>query len=161
MSQPFGLSARGGLYTSLNQLEMLQQPGIASKLTNFEVDINGGYRRVNGFSVFGGGSATRPNSSNKILGIKVYADGVIVCSGTGIFFSQDGTSWISISKQSVHSSGDNYSTFTGRTDLTRSDQNQTSFSLFEGISDYGEIIICDGSNTVSYTHLTLPTILRV
>tara|TARA_R100001463_G_scaffold28575_5_gene65471 strand:- start:5067 stop:6671 length:1605 start_codon:yes stop_codon:yes gene_type:complete len=146
MSQPFGLSARGGLYTSLNQLEMLQQPGIASKLTNFEVDINGGYRRVNGFSIFGGGSSVRPNGSNKILGIKVYADGVIVCSGTGIFFSQDGTSWISISKQSVHSSGDNFTTFTGRTDLTRSDQNQTSFSLFEGISDYGEIIICDGSN---------------
>ena len=52
MSQPFGLSAKGGLYTSLNQLEMLRQPGIASLLRNFEVDTDGGYRRINGFSPF-------------------------------------------------------------------------------------------------------------
>jgi len=146
MSQPFGLSAKGGLYTSLNQLEMLGQPGIASKLTNFEVDTDGGYRRINGFSVFGGDSAAKPNGSNKVLGIRGYADGVIVCSGTGIFFSQDGTSWISISKSSVHSSGDNYSTFTGRSDLARTNQKQTNFSFFEGLSDYGEILICDGVN---------------
>jgi len=146
MSQPFGLSAKGGLYTSLNQLEMLAQPGVASKLTNFEVDTDGGYRRINGFSVFGGASAVRPNSDNKVLGIFVYGDGVIVCSGTGIFFSQDGTSWISIAKQSVHSSGDNYTTFTGRTDLTRTNQGQVSFSLFEGTFDYGEVLICDGAN---------------
>lgn len=146
MSQPFGLSAKGGLYTSLNQLEMLGQPGIASKLTNFEVDTDGGYRRINGFNLFGGSSSVRPNGSNKVLGIRGYADGVIVCSGTGIFFSQDGTSWISISKQSVHNSGDNYATFTGRTDLARTDQKQTSFSFFEGLSDYGEILICDGVN---------------
>lgn len=85
MSQPFGLSARGGLYTSLNQLEMLQQPGIASKLVNFEVDINGGYRRVNGFNLFGGASAARPAGDTKILGIRGYADGVVVCANTGIF----------------------------------------------------------------------------
>lgn len=146
MSQPFGLSAKGGLYTSLNQLEMLGQPGIASLLRNFEVDTDGGYRRINGFSPFGGASAARPNGSNSVLGIQVYGDGVVVCSGTGIFFSQDGTSWISIAKQSVHSSGDNYTTFTGRTDLTRTGQGQISFAIFEGNSDYGEILICDGAN---------------
>tara|TARA_B100001059_G_scaffold236618_1_gene288301 strand:- start:2778 stop:4382 length:1605 start_codon:yes stop_codon:yes gene_type:complete len=146
MSQPFGLSTKGGLFTSLNQLEMLGQPGVASKLTNFEVDTDGGYRRINGFTIFGGGSAVRPNGANKVLGIRGYADGVIVCSGTGIFFSQDGTSWISIAKQSVHSSGDNYTTFTGRSDLARTGQKQTNFSFFEGLSDYGEILICDGVN---------------
>ena len=146
MSQPFGLSTKGGLYTSLNQLEMLGQPGVASKLTNFEVDTDGGYRRINCFTIFGGGSAVRPNGDNKVLGIRGYADGVIVCSGTGIFFSQDGTSWISISKSSVHSSGDNYTTFTGRSDLARTGQKQTSFAFFEGLSDYGEILICDGVN---------------
>jgi hypothetical protein len=146
MSQPFGLSAKGGLYTSLNQLEMLGQPGVASKLTNFEVDTDGGYRRINGFTLFGGSSSVRPNGDNKVLGIRGYADGVIVCSGTGIFFSQDGTSWISIAKSSVHSSGDNYSTFTGRSDLARTGQGQISFSFFEGLSDYGEILICDGAN---------------
>ena len=146
MSQPFGVAAKGGLHISLNQLEMLRQPGVASKLTNFEVDTDGGYRRVNGFNLYGGASSVRPNSDNKVLGIKGYADGVIVCSGTGIFFSVDGTSWISISKSSVNSNGDNYSTFTGRTDLARTNQKQTSFAFFEGLSDYGEILICDGTN---------------
>jgi len=46
MSQPFGISCRGGLNTNLNQLEMLRQPGLATRLRNFEVDPDGGYRRI-------------------------------------------------------------------------------------------------------------------
>ena len=52
-SQPFGISCKGGLNTNLNQLEMLAQPGLATKLINFEVDPDGGYRRVNGYTAFG------------------------------------------------------------------------------------------------------------
>ena len=77
MSQPFGISCKGGLNTNLNQLELLGQPGYAVALSNFEVDPDGGYRRINGYTAFGGGSAARPNSSNSILGLQVYADGVI------------------------------------------------------------------------------------
>ena len=80
-------SCKGGLNTNLNQLEMLAQPGLATKLVNFEVDPDGGYRRINGYTAFGD---TRPNGSNKILGLAVYADGLIACSGDGIFFSPDG-----------------------------------------------------------------------
>ena len=82
-SQPFGVSCKGGLNTNLNQLEMLAQPGLATKLQNFEVNPDGGYRRINGFTAFG---STRPNGSNPNLGIQVYADGVVVCSGTPIYF---------------------------------------------------------------------------
>ena len=53
MSQPFGVSCRGGLNTNLNQLEMLRQPGLATRLRNFEVDPDGGYRRINGFTQYG------------------------------------------------------------------------------------------------------------
>ena len=42
MSQPFGISCRGGLNTNLNQLQMLRQPGLATRLRNFEVDPDGG-----------------------------------------------------------------------------------------------------------------------
>ena len=89
MSQPYGLSSKGGLYTSLNQLEMTGQPGVASTLRNFEVDADGGYRRINGFSPFGGASAVRPNGATPILGLQVYADGVIATAGTGIFFTNE------------------------------------------------------------------------
>ena len=87
MSQPWGYSCKGGLNVNLNQLEMLSQPGFATRLRNFEVDPDGGYRRINGFTAFGD---TQPNSSEAVLGMAVYADGIIVCSGTGIFFSVDG-----------------------------------------------------------------------
>ena len=83
---------------------MLSQPGFATRLRNFEVDPDGGYRRVDGFTQFGD---TRPNSSESSLGMAVYADGVVVCSGTGIFFSQDGTSWLQINIARVSGSGDN------------------------------------------------------
>jgi len=154
-SQPFGFSSKGGLNTNISEIEMLRQPGIATTLRNFEVDPDGGYRRINGFTAFGGASAARPNSANTVLGIKTYADGVIVCSGTDIFFSNDGATWLQINRASVHSSGDNYSTFTGRSILARTGQLQCSISIFEGSkSSYGEVLICDGANKPYYFYMT-------
>ena len=147
MSQPFGISCKGGLNTNLNEFEMLRQPGFATRLRNFEVDPDGGYRRINGFTPFGGASAARPNSSNRILGLAVYGDGVIACVGTNIYFSQDGTSWLQINRTAVSNSGDDYTTFIGRSVLARTNQSQCSFAIFEGPNyDYGQIIISDGAN---------------
>lgn len=145
MSQPFGLSCRGGLNTNLNQFDMLAQPGLATQLQNFEVDPDGGYRRINGFTLFGGASATRPEANQKVLGCAVYADGVIVCVGTNIYFSQDGVSWLQINKLSAVG-GDDYATFTGKAATARTGQGQASFAVFENSYTYGEIIISDGAN---------------
>jgi hypothetical protein len=149
MSQAFGFAAKGGLNTNLNSLELLGNPGFATELTNFEVDPDGGYRRVSGFTEYGGDSAARPNSSNRILGTYAYADGVVVASGTNIYFSNDGATWIQINKDSVANGGDNYTTFTGRSALTRTNQDQCQFALFEGATfDYGELFIADGANKI-------------
>jgi len=144
MSQAFGFSCKGGLNTNLNSIEILGNPGFAKVLENFEVDPDGGYRRINGFTAYG---TTRPNGSNAVLGIQPYADGVVVCSGTDIFFSNDGDSWLQINRSSVHGNGDNYTTFTGRSTLTRTDQGQCQFALIEGAAyDYGQLVIADGAN---------------
>jgi len=140
-SQPFSVALQGGLDKASNALELLKTPGKATVLTNFEVSTKGGYRRINGYSQFGDG--TRPNSSNDILGLRVYADGVIACSGTNIYFSQTGNSWVQINRSSVSGSGDNYSTFTGRGTSTRTSQSKAHFAIFEGDTDYGELIITD------------------
>ena len=145
-SQPFGISCKGGLNTNLNQIEMLAQPGTATKLRNFEVDPDGGYRRISGFSQFGDG--TRPNTDNDVFGLHVYADGLIACVGTNIYFSQDGDSWLQINKDSVASGGDNYSTFGGRSTLARTSQDLATFAVYEGTSDYGEVIITDRGSGV-------------
>ena len=142
-SQPFSVPLGGGLNKSTNSLNLLQTPGVATKLRNFEVSTEGGYRRINGFSLFGD---TLPNTTNDVEGLLVYADGVLAVVGDDIFFSQDGEStWLQLNKASVASSGDNFSTFSGRSELALTGIDQCEFAIFEGTSDYGEVIITDKS----------------
>ena len=77
MSQAFGFSCKGGLNTNLNSIEILGNPGFAKVLENFEVDPDGGYRRINGFTAYGGASAARPNGSNAVLGILLTLMGLL------------------------------------------------------------------------------------
>ena len=144
-SMPFSVPLQGGLNKSTNSLALLRTPGVATKLRNFEVSIEGGYRRINGYTVFGGGSAVRPNTAEDIEGLAVYADGAVAVAGNDIFFSQDGTSYLQINKASVDSAGDNFSTFSGRSELSLTSIDQCEFALFEGTSDYGELVITDKS----------------
>jgi hypothetical protein len=145
-SQPFSVPLKGGLNKSINSMELLQTPGMATKLLNFEVSTKGGYRRINGYTLLGDG--TRPNTTNAILGLQVYADGVIAASGTNIYFSQDGDSWLQINKTSVAAGGDNYSTFTGRGALARTSQSKAQFTVYEGNTSYGEVVITDEGSGV-------------
>ena len=142
-SQPFSVDLVGGLNKSTNSSALLKTPGVATKLRNFEVSDEGTYRRINGFTLFGD---TLPNSSEDIEGLVVYADGLIAVAGNDVFFSQDGESaWLQLNKESVASSGDNYSTFSGRGELSLTGVDQCEFAIFEGPSDYGEVVITDKS----------------
>ena len=147
-SQPYTVAVNGGLVKSSNVIDLLKTPGVAKDLRNFEVSTEGGYRRINGYQKLGTTSATQPTGgTTNILGVFPYADGVIATAGTGIYFSNDGQTWINISRSSVSGSGDNYSTFTGRSTLTRTSQGQCQFTLFDGATyDYGQVIISDGAN---------------
>ena len=146
-SQPFTVACEGGLVTASNQIDLLRRPGVATELENFEVSIEGGYRRISGFTKFGEGSATQPTGgATTILGVFAYADGVIATAGTNIYFSNDGITWLQINKLSA-GAGDNYTTFTGKSATARTGQGQCQFVLFEGATfDYGEVIIADGAN---------------
>ena len=63
-SQPYTVACAGGLVTSSNAIDLLKTPGVATELKNFEVSTKGGYRRINGFTKFGGGSAVQPTGSS-------------------------------------------------------------------------------------------------
>jgi len=146
-SQPFTVACAGGLVTSANSIDLLRTPGVATVLQNFESSTSGGYRRINGYTKFGGSSATKPTgSTTTILGTFPYADGVIVCASTNIYFSNDGINWLQINKLSA-GGGDNYSTFTGKSVTARTGQGQNQFALFEAATqDYGTVVISDGIN---------------
>ena len=148
-SQPYTVACDGGLVKSVNSIDLLKSPGVAKTLQNFEVATEGGYRRINGYAKYKVGSVTPTQPTGgitDILGVFPYADGVIACAGTNIYFSNDGATWIEINKLS-HGSGDNYSTFTGKSVTARTGQGQCSFAMFEGATfDYGQVIIADGTN---------------
>ena len=59
-TQPFSVSCKGGLNTNLNEFEILTNPGLATKLRNYEVDPDGGYRRINGYVQY----TQAPNNTN-------------------------------------------------------------------------------------------------
>ena len=81
--QPAAFNCEGGLV--LNKSTFLMEPGEALELRNFEPDIEGGYRRINGFSKYV--SAIVPitsSSSEKILMVASFGDVVLAARGTSI-----------------------------------------------------------------------------
>lgn len=150
-SQPYTVACNGGLVKSVNSIDLLKTPGVAKTLQNFEVATEGGYRRINGYTKYkiDGVTATQPSgTTDTILGVFPYADGVVVCVSDDIYFSNDGANWLQINKISANS-GDDHTTFTGKAVTARTNQGQCSFALFEGATfDYGELNIADGANKV-------------
>lgn len=143
-SQPFGFSCKGGLNTNISEIEMLKVPGIATELVNFEVDPDGGYRRINGYENF---RATKPEvGTSAILGLAVYADGIVAAKSTSIYFGSADQDWTKINRASVSGSGDNHTAFTGRSEDARTSQGNVASVIYEGADDYGQLIMCDPSN---------------
>ena len=93
--QPAAFNCEGGLV--LNKSTFLMQPGEALELRNFEPDIEGGYRRINGFSKYV--SAIVPvtsSASEKILMVASFGDVVLAARGTSIYSATPGgSSWTS------------------------------------------------------------------
>ena len=93
--QPSAFNCEGGLV--LNKSTFLMQPGEALELRNFEPDIEGGYRRINGFSKYV--SAIVPytsSASEKVLMVASFADVVLAARGTSIYSATPGgSSWTS------------------------------------------------------------------
>ena len=94
-TSPAAFNCEGGLV--LNKSTFLMQPGEALELRNFEPDIQGGYRRINGFSKYV--SAVVPqtsSSSEKVLMVASFADVVLAARGTSIYSATPGgSSWTS------------------------------------------------------------------
>jgi len=92
-TQPTAFNCSGGLV--LNRSTFMMQPGEALELENFEPDIEGGYRRINGFSKYV--SAVVPHTSDtseKILMVATFGDLVIAARGEKIFSATaGGSSW--------------------------------------------------------------------
>lgn len=147
------ISFEGGLDLTSNTTQLWQTPGAATKLQNFESSIYGGYRRINGHTRFGGVSATNPDgSTDEILGVYSYADGLLACQGTGIYFSTDGITWLQVNKDI--SAGGDATALGSAAALPRTNQGRVQFTDYDGSEEYGIITFSDGSNKVGHFKIT-------
>ena len=93
--QPVAFNCEGGLV--LNKSTFMMQAGEALELQNFEPDIEGGYRRITGFSKYV--SAIVPataSDSEPILMVATFGDFVLAARGTSIYSATaGGSSWTS------------------------------------------------------------------
>jgi hypothetical protein len=73
----------------------MMQPGEALELQNFEPDIEGGYRRINGFSKYVNAVVPQTSSaSEKVLMVATFGDLVVAARGEKIFSATaGGSSW--------------------------------------------------------------------
>ena len=82
--QPAAYNCEGGLV--LNRSTFLMQPGEALVLENFEPDVEGGYRRINGFRKYVNQIVPQTSSSTeKVLMVARFADRVVAARGEKIF----------------------------------------------------------------------------
>ena len=83
-SQPVAFNCEGGLVK--NRSTFLMQPGEALVLENFEPDVEGGYRRMNGYRKYVNHIVPQTSSSSeKIIGVANFGNKVIACRGQKIF----------------------------------------------------------------------------
>ena len=84
---PVTVPLSGGLILDRDDFSI--PPGAAVELQNFEPSIQGGYRRLTGSVKF---DSNQVDSSNKILGVKIFNSGVLAAAGNVLKFSI-GTGW--------------------------------------------------------------------
>ena len=89
------ISCRGGLDLRSTTQDLLNKPGFATELLNYEQNIGGGYRRINGFSKV---TTSALPGSGSTIGTKLYNEGYVLCRGDAIFFSFDKDNWEQVNK---------------------------------------------------------------
>lgn len=126
--QPFIFSCRGGLVLEKSSFEI--PSGAATELRNFEPDIDGGYRRINGYAKWNSNIVPQTASSDeKVLMTAVFGSGIIAARGEKVFSATSGSSWTEID--------------TGRTSAGRYTFERYNFN------GTNKIVFCDGANPAS------------
>jgi len=89
----FPFVCEGGLV--LNQSTFIMKPGQALELLNFEPDIEGGYRRINGFSKYVTAIVPQTSASTEeVLMVTTFGTSVVAARGEKIFTATPGgSSW--------------------------------------------------------------------
>ena len=89
--RPVTVPLGGGLILDRDDFSL--PPGAAVRLQNFEPSIQGGYRRLTGNEKW---NSNQVNSTNKILGLKIFNNGVVAAAGNVVTFATSGSTYSTI-----------------------------------------------------------------
>lgn len=136
----FPIECKEGLITNLPPIQQgLKLPGSASRLVNFEPSVQGGYRRINGFTKWDANIVPTVSSSSQILGVGFFEGDAIAVREDKIF-SSGGGGWTQIATGRTHS---------GKHRFTEFNFNGTNKLMGTDGTDYP--YTWDGSNFVEIT----------
>jgi len=143
--QPFSFNCEGGLV--LNQSTFVMQPGQALELTNFEPDVEGGYRRINGHNLYVIQQVPATAlSSEPMLMSALFHDYVVAARGEKIFSSASTT----LSQKIIASTA-----MTGSGTINA--KSTASFSSSGSVYIDSEIFTYTGKTTTTFTGVTRAT----
>ena len=144
-TQPFSFNCEGGLV--LNRSTFIMQPGQALELTNFEPDIEGGYKRINGFKKHVNQVVPFTSSTSEaVLMVALFNKFTLAARGTKIFSSASTTLTLKISaSETMSGSG------------TINAKDTSAFSSSGTIQINSEIFTYTGKTATSFTGVTRAT----
>lgn len=102
--QTYPVEFRGGLVTNLSPVQQgINLPGSARQLRNFEPSVEGGYRRISGFTKYDTNAVT---GTGLIRGITFYANNVLAVrnntgAGEGELYESAGSGWTRVSTDAI------------------------------------------------------------
>jgi len=97
--ETFPIQPEGGLVENIASLRQgIELPGSAARLVNFEVSIDGGYRRINGYTKFDPNIVT---GTGLIYGV-AYFEGDVIAVRNGNIYESTGAGWSAITSGRTH-----------------------------------------------------------
>jgi hypothetical protein len=167
--ETFPIEVKGGLVTNISPLQQgITAPGTARRLTNFEPSIEGGYKRILGYTKYDT-AFVPPYGSPVVQGSGQTGSTLILANFyeapvNGDTFTIAGVTGTYRVLSATLDSTTKVATLSLATSLASSpaDKAAVTFSnnssLIEGIVYFNQNAIAyRGGSAVSYTHLTLPT----
>ena len=147
-TQGASITVAGGLDLVSSSHALFRTPGAATILENFESSTTGGYRRINGYTKWGGGSSVAPSGTltDIITGLTPYGGGVVACQGSGIYWSNNGINWLQINKDTYVTKTGTVSVSSGSATVTGSG---TAFTTEFSVNDRIQI------NSINYRVLSI------
>lgn len=92
----YPIQLTGGLVSNIPEIQHgITSPGSARVLVNFEPSVNGGYRRINGYSKWDTAVVPSTDSSTQLLGVG-FLSGTAIVPREGKIYSSTGSGWTQI-----------------------------------------------------------------